>query len=366
VVTRLAAYPDSRRARDRFVLDRRGPRRLADPWRAPRVVVDHEPDAAGGIAEVTTIFLTGRECPWRCVMCDLWRETTEADTPASAIPHQIRVALSSTTSSTTPESIPIDSGVETTPESFSFELLPIDSGVEPDRLRSRGVKLYNAGSFFDPRAVPLADYEAVARAVDPFARVIVESHPRLVGERTWRFRDRLAADTGLEVAMGLETAHPDALARLNKGCSLDDFAAAADALAAHGVALRAFVLVHPPFVPAPEQAAWLARSIDAALDAGATTIALIPTRGGNGAMEALAALGAFTPPSLADLEAAAAASLRQAAGRARVLADLWDLAACSACRACLDARRARLLRLNLDQRVPAPIACAACGATTPA
>lgn len=228
------------------------------------------------------------------------------------------------------------------------------------------MKLYNAGSFFDPRAVPAADDEAIARAVDPFARVIVESHPRLVGERTWRFRDRLAADARLEVAMGLETAHPDALARLNKGCSLDDFAAAADALAAHAVALRAFVLVHPPFVPPAEQVAWLARSIDAAIAAGAAAIALIPTRGGNGAMEALAGLDAFAPPSLADLEAAAAASLRQAGGRARVLADLWDLAAFASCARCLDARRARLLRLNLDQRVPAPIGCAACGAVTPA
>jgi radical SAM enzyme (TIGR01210 family) len=228
------------------------------------------------------------------------------------------------------------------------------------------VKLYNAGSFFDPRAVPPADHEAVARAVDPFARVIVESHPRLVGDRVWRFRDRLAADAGLEVAMGLETAHAGALARLNKGCTPDDFAAAADALSAHGVALRAFVLVHPPFVPPAARRDWLARSIDAALDAGAAVVALIPTRGGNGAMEALARLGAFAPPSLADLEAAACASLRQACGRARVLADLWDLAAFASCAACLDARRARLGHLNRDQRVPPPLSCAACGATTPA
>ena len=64
--------------------------------------------------------------------------------------------------------------------------------------------------------------------------------------------------------MGLETAHPDALARLNKGCTLDDFAAAARALAAHGVGLRVFLLVHPPFVPHDERTPWLLRSIDAA------------------------------------------------------------------------------------------------------
>ena len=50
------------------------------------------------------------------------------------------------------------------------------------------MKLYNAGSFFDPRAVPDADYDAVAEALAGSARVIVESHPALVGPRV----DRLA------------------------------------------------------------------------------------------------------------------------------------------------------------------------------
>ena len=202
--------------------------------------------------------------------------------------------------------------------------------------------------------MPPGDDPAIARAVAGVSRLTVESHPRLVGDRTWRFRDRLAPS--LEVAMGLETAHPDALARLNKGCTLDDFAAAARALAAHGVGLRVFLLVHPPFVPHDERTPWLLRSIDAAIDAGASVIALIPTRGADraGAMEALAAEGLFAPPSLATLEDAAAQAIRHAAGRARVLADLWDLAAFATCPACLDARRARLLRLNLEQRVPDP------------
>jgi uncharacterized Fe-S cluster-containing MiaB family protein len=163
--------------------------------------------------------------------------------------------------------------------------------------------------------------------------------------------------------MGLETAHPDALARLNKGCTLDDFAAAARALAAHGVGLRVFLLVHPPFVADAERTPWLLRSIDAAIDAGASLIALIPTRGDTGAMGALTEAGSFAPPSIATLEDAAAQAIRHAAGHARVLADLWDLAAFAICPACLDARRARLLRLNVEQRVPDPIACAACGAS---
>jgi hypothetical protein len=37
------------------------------------------------------------------------------------------------------------------------------------------------------------------------------------------------------------------------------------------------------------------------------------------------------------------------------------LQALATCAVCLEARRARLLRLNLEQRDPEPIRCAACG-----
>ena len=300
-----------------------------DPWAPPRVTIDPEPDGRGGVVDVATLFLTGRECPWRCVMCDLWRDTIETDTPPGAIPRQIELGLA------------------------AWAEPAAEPGAEPADVRGiRHLKLYNAGSFFDDRAVPPADDPAIARAVAGVSRLTVESHPRLVGDRTWRFRDRLAPS--LEVAMGLETAHPDALARLNKGCTLDDFAAAARALAAHGVGLRVFLLVHPPFVPHDERTPWLLRSIDAAIDAGASVIALIPTRGDTGAMEA--------PDGGRAVRAAVAGHARRRGGagdpprggRARVLADLWDLATFATCPACLDARRARLLRLNLEQRVPDP------------
>jgi hypothetical protein len=351
-VSATAVYPAGRAARDRFVLDRRGPRRAVDPWAPPRAIIDREPDGRGGAVTVGTLFLAGRECPWRCVMCDLWRDTLETDTPPGAIPQQIALGLAAWAG---PAASP---GAEPAAKPAAE---PADIG------RIRHLKLYNAGSFFDDRAVPPGDDPAIARAVAGVSRLTVESHPRLVGERTWRFRDRLAPS--LEVAMGLETAHPDALARLNKGCTLDDFAAAARALAAHGIGLRVFLLVHPPFVPHEERTPWLLRSVDTAIDAGASVLALIPTRGDPpdrqraGAMDALAAEGLFAAPSLATLEDAAAQAIHHAAGRARVLADLWDLPALATCPACLDARRARLLRLNLEQRVPERVACDVCAAS---
>ena len=63
------------------------------------------------------------------------------------------------------------------------------SAVRDEPVPVTGMKLYNAGSFFDPRAVPEADYDAVAEALAGLSRVIVESHPALVGPRV----DRLLA-----------------------------------------------------------------------------------------------------------------------------------------------------------------------------
>jgi uncharacterized Fe-S cluster-containing MiaB family protein len=91
----------------------------------------------------------------------------------------------------------------------------------------------------------------------------------------------------LEVAMGLETVHPDVLPRLNKAMTLDDFDDAANRLSDAGIPLRAFVLAGLPWVPAREQREWARRAVVHALDAGAGVVSVILTRAGNGAMDAL-------------------------------------------------------------------------------
>src|SRR5262249_42201846 len=121
----------------------------------------------------------------------------------------------------------------------------------------------------------------------------------LIGRRLDTLLDALARESGsavppqLEVAMGLETVHPEALEKLHKRMTLDRFRRAAGALQARGVALRVFLLIAPPFVPPREQTDWLLRSVDEAFSCGASVISLIPTRSGNGAMESLVAVGDF-------------------------------------------------------------------------
>ena len=176
---------------------------------------------------------------------------------------------------------------------------------------------------------------------------------------------RVRAGPHLEVAMGLETVHPHALERLNKGMTLDDFARAADVLRRSDVDLRAFVLVQPPFTPPEESVHWALRSLDFAREQGTRFVAFIPTRGGNGAMEALAAAGDFTPPRLSTLEEVLDRAVEDASSRGGpvVVADLWDLERFSDCPNCFAARAARLRRMNLSQRIEPRVQCGCASAS---
>ena len=320
----LSVYPESAAERDRWILARRpaadeAVRQSFDPLRPQAFFMEDECAADGSIVSIATVFLTNRECPWRCLMCDLWRHTVTETVPPGAIPAQIDYALAR---------------------------MPV----------GRQIKLYNSGSFFDSHAIPVEDYPAIANRVKAFDRVIVECHPALVGDSAVRFRDLLAAP--LEVAMGLETVHPEILPRLNKRMTLAQFETAARFLREQQIDLRAFILVKPPFMAESDAVEWAARSIDFAFDCGATAITLIPTRSGNGAMNDLALAGDFTPPRLSTLEGAFHYGL--GLGRGRVFVDLWDTRREDSCPACYEERVQRLRAMNLRQAILPAAPCTVC------
>jgi archaeosine synthase beta-subunit len=329
-----SSYPESPRARTEWILSQRGPRHRVNPARPYAFLVEEERAESGEVLPGAAIFLTNKECPWRCLMCDLWRNTLEERTAPGAIPSQIDYAL---------------------------EQLKSSSGLSPGEGGLRQIKLYNSGSFFDPGAVPAGDYEAIAGRMKSFERVVVESHPGFLGPRALEFQNLIPGR--LEVAIGLETAHPDVLARLNKGMTLEDFRRAANFLAKNDFALRVFVLVNPPFLPKEEAVEWAVRSATLAFDCGATAVSLIPTRHGNGALEILAAEGAFAPPGLPLFEEAVAESL--SLKRGRIFADLWDLEKFSNCQACFQAREERLRQMNFQQEAFPAIECGRCAPSYP-
>ena len=387
---------DSEGSNLRAIRGARGARSVVDPTRPAAFFCEPEATARGTVEQVATLFLVNRECPFTCVYCDLWKQTTVTTVSAAEILGQIDLALAA---------------------------LPV----------TRHIKLYNAGNFFDRQAIPVEAWPGIAERVCGFETVIVENHPHLLGEGCLRFRDLLheawargpvvqsgraarvrssgpsemrshhqrsrhellhqetadgpverdgmplgmypsrhtvgersqatmenaysttngastahspvaapnterlgprdggasLAESGwpaqppvLEVAMGLETIHPEVWPRLNKQMTPEDFRRGVEFLRKGGMEARAFVLLQPPYLPAFEAVEWALRSVEFAFDAGVRVVAVIPTRGGNGWLEELAARGEFVPPTLAQLGEVLRRGL--ALRRGRVFVDLWD------------------------------------------
>lgn len=301
---------------DRWILLRRAAKNRVDPRRPVDYLVEKERTAEGQVEDVATIFLTNLECPFRCLMCDLWQNTTAEQVPEGAIPEQIQWAIS--------------------------------------RLPSaKHVKLYNSGNFFDERAIPPEEIPKAVKLVEPFKTVTIENHPRLVDNRCLEFQNMLSAD--LQVAMGLETVHPEVLEKLNKRMTLTDFEHAAHFLTKNDISVRAFILLKPPFLDEAEGVFWAKRSIDFAFDSGVECCVIIPTRGGNGALDRLRELGAFLPPEGTSLEEVIAYGIQRKQGR--VFADLWNIEQFLPCDQCREQRVQRLRKMNLTQEIISTISC---------
>lgn len=303
---------DYNRINSKWILSHRSSKNKVDPFKPYAWLVEKERSASGSIEDTGIIFLTNRECQYHCLMCDLWKNTTDESVPVGAITQQIEWALTK---------------------------MP---GI-------RHLKIYNSGSFFDERAIAESEYKNIAALVSSFESVIVECHPKLIDEKCLRFRDLIKTD--LQVAIGLETVNREILMRLNKKVTPEDFERSVKYLTANGILSRAFILLRTPFMTEEEGIIWAERSIDFAFDTGIECCTVIPVRGGNGAMEELAKTGHFSPPALSSLEEV----LEYGIGlkRGRVFADTWDLGLFSSCSRCFNERVDRLTEMNLTQ-LPVP------------
>lgn len=304
---------------DRWIMSNRGRKNSVDPQKPYAWLVEKERTISGEVEDVAIIFLTNRECSFHCLMCDLWKNTTDDSVPAGAIPNQIEWALNHL----------------------------------PD---VKHIKLYNSGSFFDARAIPEGDYKRIALLLRSFETVIVESHPRLINEKCLSFRDMLKPD--LHVALGLETVHPEILRKLNKQMTLVDFQNSVRFLSQHGILSRAFILLRPPFLTEAEGIYWAERSLDFAFSTGVECCTIIPVRAGNGAMDLLKEKGEFSLPDIHSLETVLEYGIGLKAGR--VFADVWDLGLFSNCIKCIDQRTNRLIAMNISQKKSSPVKCT-CG-----
>ncbi len=160
----------------------------------------------------------------------------------------------------------------------------------------RWLKLYNASNFFDSRSIPREDLAAIANFCTPFERVIVENHPRFCDDRMQWFAQAIGSQ--LEVAMGLETIQPEAMAAMNKGMTLNDFESAVEKCHQLGIDVRVFVLLHPPGLPAEDSIEWTLKTVEFALERQVRHVSIIPVRAGNGWIEKLIDSGRYELPTV--------------------------------------------------------------------
>ncbi|MBT3384999.1 MAG: radical SAM protein [Prolixibacteraceae bacterium] len=311
----MSKFPDTR-FDDQWIISKRGKKNKIDPLKPYGYFVEKERTVSGSIENVSTILLTNSECPFHCLMCDLWKNTSDKPVPEKSVAAQIEFALSK---------------------------LP----------ETKHLKLYNSGSFFDNRAIPKNDYKKIAQLVDHFETVLVESHPSFINENVLHFSNLIKPK--LLVALGLETVHPEVLLRLNKKMTLNDFERSVKYLTELEISTRAFILLRPPFLFEKEGVIWTKKSIDYAFKIGVSSVTIIPVRSGNGAMDQLKLEKYFEEPRIESLENVIEYGIGLNAGN--VFADLWDIEYFSKCGKCLSKRKERLNQMNLFQKIPTRVYC---------
>lgn len=321
------------------IVSLRGPKNRVDPYRPYAYLVETEVVRSRVIEQVATLFLTNRECPFRCLMCDLWKNTTDEMVPAGAIPAQIKFALKQLNLT----------------KSLQSKSNPLTENIPSQ------IKLYNSGNFFDSKAIPPEDLPAIANGLNgefdagSFENVVIENHPKFCNSKVVEFDRRL--DGTLEVAIGLETIHPKVIGRLNKQMTLDDFRRAVEFLVSNKIFVRCFILLRPPFLSESEGIEWAIKSIDFAYSVGVECCAVIPTRAGNGVMNALMKENEFAEPRLSSLEIVMEQGLKISGPNHRLLVDLWDAERFSQCDRCCLRRIERLQQMNLCQKLMPIVAC---------
>ena len=79
----------------KWIISKRGKKNHVDPQKPYAWIVEKERTLSGEIEDTASIFLTNSECPFHCLMCDLWKNTTDDAVPLGAIPNQLQHSLQS-------------------------------------------------------------------------------------------------------------------------------------------------------------------------------------------------------------------------------------------------------------------------------
>ena len=140
--------------------------------------------------------------------------------------------------------------------------------------------LYVAGSFFDPKELPLSLRQSVLEAISKLPalrRLVVETRPEFLRKGVVRPVVQELGGIQLQVGIGFDSLNPKVRALcLNKHCKNAHFDSAAHVLQDEGAELLTYIVLKPPFLdegPAIEEAVATARH---ALEKGAREVSIEP------------------------------------------------------------------------------------------
>jgi hypothetical protein len=153
-------------------------------------------------------------------------------------------------------------------EEFKKALTKID-GIEY-------LKIFTSGSFLDPQELSASSIREIFTHIPKnIKRVQIESRPEFIKEKSLtEIKKMLAAE--LEIGIGLETATDRIRESINKGFSFDDFEKAVRLCKRHGVKVKAYLLLKPPFLTEEEALQDVKDSIVKARKAGADRVSVNP------------------------------------------------------------------------------------------
>jgi radical SAM enzyme (TIGR01210 family) len=124
----------------------------------------------------------------------------------------------------------------------------IQTAMEKFSPQVKVVKLFTSGSFLDPKEVPAEARNQILAAIgEKVEKVIVESRPEFVKREVVLECVNLVKQ--LEIAIGLETSSDTIrMENINKGFTFKDFIQAAKIARECGAAVKAYLLLKPPFL----------------------------------------------------------------------------------------------------------------------
>jgi radical SAM enzyme (TIGR01210 family) len=164
------------------------------------------------------------------------------------------------------------------------------------------VKIFTSGSFLDEQEVPQEARDSILKTLadDPrVIKVLVETRPNFVTEGNVQDCMRILKNKPFELAFGLETSS-DRIRKdsINKGFTFKGFVRAAEIAKKHGVTVKAYLMLKPPFLSERQALEDIVRSIDdAAPYADTISINLCNVQKGT-LVEALWEKGQYRPPWL--------------------------------------------------------------------